>query len=431
VVENDGVGYFSFLHTLFHDHDLDFSDEYQAALDQHVGVYPTLIDVRTPTGLVANFFPVGPALLSAPGYLLALLLRPSGEPQYGIPFATAFALASLLFGLLALALSWILARRVAGEGPAAVAVVAVALATPFVYYLLYEPSYSHTFSAFAVGAFLLAWWRGRENRTAAGWLLLGLLGGLMALVRWQDGPLLAIALLDLPKARWRVLLLAPGALLALAPQLAVDRVLFGTWLPVRPAGQDLELWPGHYLQVLFASHHGLLVWSPVLIAAAAGYAFIRPNALRLAFAYALLVETIINGAAPDWWGGFAFGARRFLDLTPFFALGLAALAARVRPAWAWAAIAVLAAWNLVLMANFTYVIASDRDVGYLGLVAGQLPALGYLPRLFVQGEAVRALVAWPVLHRAFDPLWGLSLLLLQAACLAAAAWAAGFRPRRA
>ncbi|RIK27017.1 MAG: hypothetical protein DCC52_09745 [Chloroflexi bacterium] len=38
-----------------------------------------------------------------------------------------------------------------------------------------------------------------------------------------------------------------------------------------------------------------------------------------------LAESYINSVVNDWWGGEAFGARRFISLMPFFALGLAAL----------------------------------------------------------------------------------------------------------
>jgi hypothetical protein len=420
VVENDGVGYFVYLHSVVVDHDLDLTDEYTAAAAAGVQVWPGLVGQRTPTGMVADYFPVGAAILSLPLYLAALALQPSGEPQFGPPFTQAFALASLLYGLLALALAYRLGLAITGSAWAAgLGAVAAALATPFVYYLLYEPSYSHTFSAFAVAAFLLAWWTRREQRSTAGWLGLGLLGGLMAAVRWQDGPLLAIALLDLPRARWRVLLLAPGALVAFAPQLWVDLVIFGTWLPVRPAGQELTPLSGHYLEVLFSSYHGLFVWSPILLAAAAGIALLREKAFAVAAGYAFILETAINGAAPDWWGGYTFGMRRFLDLVPFAAVGMAALAVRLGPKLAALGAAAFTAWNLVLVANLTYVIKVDRDPGFMGLVAGQWTALRFLPNLLAQGAVVRSLAVGPLVHQPLDPFGGAVLLVLIAAVVAA------------
>jgi hypothetical protein len=424
VVAGDGVNYFAYLHSLVVDHDLDFRDEYRAARAAGISVDPTLTATPTATGLVANFQPVGSALMALPFYLAALALHPSGEPQFGRPFLAAFSLASLFYGLLALALSARLAWGSTGSRNAALAAAAVAaLTTPLVFYLLYEPSYSHTFSAFAVSAFVLVWWRGRPDRSVAGWLALGLLGGLLGLVRIQDAPLAAIALLDLPRARSRFWPFVPGFLVGFAPQLVVDHVLFGTWLPYRPPAFALSFWPGHYLDVLLSSHNGLLTWSPVFALAALGLVLLPDRRLALAALVAFAVELLIDGSAPDWSGGLSFGMRRFLDLLPFVVVGLTELVRRMHPWVSAIGGSLLALWNFVLVANFLYVIKVDRDVGYAGLVRGQLEALRHVPRLLAQGGVVRALLLWRPLHEPFEPGFGLLLLALEGACLLAAVYA--------
>jgi hypothetical protein len=434
-IENDGVGYFSFLHSLVLDHDLDFTDEYRAASAEHIAYYAPLLTTRTANGMLANFFPVGAAVISLPAYVATLAARPTGEPQFGVPFTASISLVSLLFGLIALVLAYRMAMALAGSAAALVGVVGAAAATPFLYYLLYEPSYSHTFSAGAVAAFVYVWWWRRDQRSALGWLALGLLGGLMGLIRYQDGPLLLIGLLDRPRRWWHLLLFFGGALIAFAPQLVIDQVLFGSLLPARPAGQDLQLFPGHYLDVLFSTRHGLFSWTPIALLAVAGFAFMRDRRLQLAFIYAFVVEVAIAGAAPDWYGGFSFGMRRFVSLTPFFALGLAALAQKVSTKVSWAAVSAFVAWNLLLMVNMTYVINSSADPGPVQLVVGQLKALPLLPHLVSQGAVGRALFFWPVLHLQFDPLYGFGLLLGEIACVAAALlalrWITASAPRAA
>ena len=115
VVENDGVGYFAYLHTAIVDHDLDFADEYAALERANITFYAPLFEVRTANGRLADFFPVGPALLASPAYLVALAIQSSGEPQYGPPFSWAFTLASFFYGLLALLLGYRLASSFAGR----------------------------------------------------------------------------------------------------------------------------------------------------------------------------------------------------------------------------------------------------------------------------------------------------------------------------
>ena len=438
VVQGDGVNYFAYLHSLAVDHDLDFRDEYRAAMLAGISVDPTLTATPTVTGLVANFQPVGAAVLAFPFYAAALAIHPSGVPQFGSGFVTAFTVASLFYGLLALALSARLAAASTGSRHAALAAAGIAvLTTPLAFYMLYDPSYSHTFSAFAVSAFVLVWWRGRERRSPAGWFALGLLGGLLGLIRIQDAPLAAIALIDLPRAgsqgpdetkflgvlqqAWPFV---PGLALAFGPQLLIEHTLFGTWLPYRPAAFAPSFWPGHYADVLVSTHNGLLTWSPVFALAALGLFLLPDRRLALAGLFAFAVELVIEGSAPDWWGGLSFGMRRFLDLLPFVVVGLAELARRAQPWVVALGGSLLAVWNLVLVANFLYVMRGDRNPTYAELFGGQVEALRYVPRLFAQGGAVRSLLLWRVLHEPFRPGFGLLLLALEAACLLVALWAA-------
>jgi hypothetical protein len=430
VIEGDGVGYYTYLHAVFVSHSLDFANEYSAAIASRTPLYLPLLTTRTAIGHLADFFPVGPAILSAPAYLIALGLHGSGEPQYGSPFVEAFSLASLLYGLIALGICYRLASAVAMNRRAAlIGVIGTTLATPLVYYLLADPSYSHTFSVFCVSAFLYAWWKG-PPRTYLGWFGLGLLGGLMALTRFQDGLLVAIVLIDFRRLRWPALLLIPGALLTFAPQLAIDQVQYGAWLPQRPPDQPLDLLHGNYFDVLFSSNNGLFIWTPVAIVAAAGFFFVKDRRLQVACAFAFVVELVIDGSIRDY-GGAAFGARRLLDLFPFAVVGVAAVAARIGPRSDWATIGVFCAWNLILIANFEYLVNASPDRGLARLLSGQVAALPHVPKLFAKGAVVRDLLLWGPAHTRFDPVGGFSMLVLEAACVAVAIVIATRRSRTA
>jgi hypothetical protein len=428
VIDGDGVGYYAYLHAALVSHSFDFGNEYSAAIASHVPLYLPLMSVRTPAGHLADFFPVGSAILSAPAYLVALVVHPSGEPQYGSPFVEAFTLASLLYGLIALAICYRLAAAIVVSRRAALmGVVGATVATPFVYYLLTEPSYSHTFSVFCVSAFLYVWWKG-PHRSIWSWFGLGLLGGLMAMTRIQDGLIAAIVLIDFRRFRWSALAFLPGLLIGFAPQLAADQVQFGDWLPHRFPGQVEDLFNGHYLNVLFSSRDGLFVWAPAAIVAAAGFYFVRDRRMQVACVLAFVVETLVIGAASDT-SGASFGPRRFLDLIPFAVVGIAAVAARIGPRFDWVAVGALCAWNLLLIASYEYVVGPSHATGYGALIRGQGSAVQYVPRLFAKGAVVRDLVLWAQAHTSFDPIRGVALFALEAACLAialaAAIWPGG------
>jgi hypothetical protein len=426
VIEGDGVGYYSFLHAIFVSHSLGFENEYAAARASGTPLYLPWVTNRE-NGHLTDFFPVGSAVLSSPAYLIALVFRPSGEPQYGAPFVQAFVLSSLLFGLLGLAFCYVISVSVVGDRRAAlVGVAAAVFATPLVYYLLSDPSYAHTFSVFAVSAFLYLWWLGPPV-SWRGWLALGVLGGIMAMTRFQDGALMLVLLVDVKKLRWPALALIPGVIIGFAPQLLVDQIQFGGWLPQRAPGQTLNPLNARYLEILFGSHEGLFIWTPAALLAGAGLFLIKERRLQLAALLALILEVLIIGSTPDP-SGASVGPRRFLELTPFAVVGFAGLAARVRPWVGNAGLVAVTAWNALLLANFEYLMAPG-DPGYRALTVGQIAAVQYLPRLLAKGVVVRDLLLPNQTHGAFAPLAGVTWLALEAVCVAAAVCVASRLPR--
>jgi hypothetical protein len=79
--------------------------------------------------------------------------------------------------------------------------------------------------------------------------------------------------------------------------------------------------------VLFSSRHGLFIWSPILILGCMGLpAFVkREKLLGLSLLLVLVFQLYLNSIVDDWWAGTGFGARRFDNCLPIFALGIAAV----------------------------------------------------------------------------------------------------------
>jgi len=78
--------------------------------------------------------------------------------------------------------------------------------------------------------------------------------------------------------------------------------------------------------VLFSVQKGVFFWSPLLLAAAAGYG-LRHGATRayaLGAAVVLAIDTYLIASWWDWQFGASYGHRGFIDVLPLFAIGLAA-----------------------------------------------------------------------------------------------------------
>jgi hypothetical protein len=397
LVGGDGVGYYAYLPSVILDRDLDFSNQYAALLPP--GHH--LLTARTPTGLSFNYWPIGPALLWLPFFLLAhglaLVLAAAGVAISldGIGYwHQAFVIAgNIACGGAALWLAFDAARRVARQASALWAVVAIACAGNLVYYMTAEASLAHAAAAFVVSLFFAVWLRTRGRRGPAHAAMLGALAGLVAVVRPQDVVLVVVPLAaelagsftSAPRHAWAkaaattcrdAVTTAVSAAAAYSPQFLVSATLYGTWW--RPP-QLYAGWHGvpqfasaspHFWSVLFSPESGLLVWHPIFALALLGALPLwrRDRTLAAALLVGVLAQTYVLGSWFDWAQGWSFGGRSFVSCLPLFAAGLAALtdatrhALAARPRARHALLAgtavVLVAANLLLAIEFRFDLAS-------------------------------------------------------------------------
>jgi hypothetical protein len=290
------------------------------------------------------------------------------------PYVMAACYASWAYGMAGLLLLHRALARFGGFGePApAWATAAVLWGTPLLYYVTLGPGFSHAVSLFVIT--LLLWltlrYRG-EELTLARAALLGAAGGLAALVREQDGLFLAVPALVIALDGWRerrafsalvrLVTVGAAAVIVFLPQLLAYRAINGRFGPSHLVARKMSFAGPHVLSVLFDPAHGLFVWAPLLLLAAAGLAFSVVRARRgdpvpLALAAALLLQIWINGSVESWTQAGAFGSRRFVGATPLLTWGLTALLATVLPRVDRRAVAagllVFAWWNVSLMVQF-------------------------------------------------------------------------------
>lgn len=384
---SDEIEYFSYLHSLWFDHDLNFLNEYQHFYDGNPTKYAQfkrdLIDKTEPaTGLPLNVAPMGSGLMWAPFFAVAdgvvHIARLTGSPVkadgYSAPYIWSITYASAIYGFLGLVLIYAVCRELFTRFASLLAVITVWLATPAFFYMYITPPMSHANSLFAVSLFVFIWYRTRKRRTLRGWLALGAAGGLMMLVREQDG---LFAIIPAVESAWfyvdclrnrdwakaRRLLVGNAVLLlttvvVFSPQLLAYKVLNGHFGPSKTVSQKLLLDAPFALPVLFSPQHGLFVWSPILIFAVAGLFFLfrRDKMLAVCLLAAFLTQVYVAGSFKTWSMAGSFGARRFVNSTVIFIIGLAALLSvankRVPRSALGGLAAVFIAWNLGLVVQF-------------------------------------------------------------------------------
>ena len=292
-----------------------------------------------------NPHPIGVALLMLPFFLVAHLLTlwsnlpPDGFSRY---YQMAAAVSGLVYGALGLALLQRQLARAFSDGVVLATLVSIAFGTNLFHYLTFDASYSHAYSFFLASAlvWLTATWHDQPTRSLAAQL--GLVAGLLVLVRHTNGLLWLIPLLygvgssvtvrqRLTLLRERigdVLTFAAVAGLCLLPQLLLYRSISGSWLifgAYQLYSQTFDFSRPDLLGVLFSVQKGLFFWSPLLLAGLAGFV-VMPPALRNFRLGSLLVLVALTYLIASWFHfGGSYGHRGFTDVLPLLALPLASI----------------------------------------------------------------------------------------------------------
>ncbi|HET9316205.1 MAG TPA: hypothetical protein VFQ51_11495 [Vicinamibacteria bacterium] len=363
-IGGDGNQYYILLRSPVLDLDLDFDNDFAG-----LGASP----VMSVQGESTSRMPIGAAVSWLPPFLLvhlfALATSALGAPWradgFGPLYQATITTATYVYVVAALVGLEAYLRRRHGAAIALLSTLGIFLATPLLYYATANPSMSHGVQAAAGIAFVLAWLWARESEERRRWVVTGLLGGLVCVVRPQDGVLLALPLLDLARRGRRALPVAPAFLAGPAAlgllQLVVWLKLYGLAFADVISGQSYVGHTASYpIDLMFSARHGLFTWTPLYLAAVLGWLLWARRDLWTAglaiVVFALAVA--VNGAMQDWWGSESFGQRRMLGLTPLFALGLGETLAFLRrrplllPAMA---LVALVAWNL----QFAYIFNSE------------------------------------------------------------------------
>jgi hypothetical protein len=397
----DSAAHVAYARSLLWDGDVDFHNDYRrlGMIDREEGIEfgAVVKETRKP----GNPFGIGSAFLWLPFLAAAALLAKlfaafgSGVSTNGFSTVTLLAvqLGTWTYALLSASLMSALLRdalRDLGSGARRAALVGALLGTPLLYYVVQLPSFSHACSMFTVALLLWLSLRWREHWTTKRAVLLGAALGLAGLVRVQD---LGFWVVPLFIAWWggamrtrrdigTAAVYSAAAALVFVPQLMAWASIYGSPWRVPQGEGFLQVPLGRLWHVMFSSHHGLMAWSPIVAVAVAGWVMLvrkRPTrGLGVALLAGFAIQWIANALPYDWWAGWSFGARRFVDCIPLFAVGLAAVAYRGRPARV--GIYVVAGANIVQWLRMgTRDLTGQGDPGWNELWGGGF--VSFLPRV--------------------------------------------------
>lgn len=384
ILQGDAVYYYVYLRSLVFDRDVDFRNDYALLYGS-----PESGAARrtTATGHALNVVSIGPAILWLPFFCVALaavwLLSAVGlyaGPIDGVaaPFQLSAGVAGVAYATLGAIFCFRSARRLYPEAAAFWGTLAAWLASPALYYSVISPAYSHSTSLFAGAGFACFWLSTRGDLGVRRFLAMGLLGGVAALVRWQDAIVLLLPALEvaavvrddarkMPAAITALAAMGLAGALVVLPQALAWRAMYGQSVVVPGRPGYIHWTSPKLLAVLLGHKHGLFYWTPAMLPAVAGLCWVarRDSLVGWGGMLVVLISIYVNGSA-DPGAGEAFGARRFVANTVFFSLGLAALAAAWRErrehAPVRAAATALVVYNFLLLVQYQAFMHGLRDL---------------------------------------------------------------------
>ena len=352
IAGGDPFGYYLYLPATFIHNDLDSLirttqarwDNYEPARKVLPG-QPLGIGEAHPVGegKYVSKYPMGVALLTSPFFAVAHLWAINSDQfaadGFSFPYAMVMQLSTLFFTFLGLFVLWKTLRLYYPEGIALITTLVIALATNLFFMTVYISYMAHPY-LFALYAILLyttiRWYRGPS---AGGAVLIGLLCGLIALIRPVHVICIFLPLLfglsDRNSLRERgqlfyrysreVILAAASMLLMGMLQLVYWKWLTGSWLFYSYVGETFDFSKPEIWRGLFSFRNGWLIYSPVMFLAIAGlYALRRQKDLLWPLAVMLPLHLYITYSWWCWYYINGFGSRPMIDLYALLAFPLAA-----------------------------------------------------------------------------------------------------------
>jgi hypothetical protein len=296
----------------------------------------------SPEGIVCEKTSMGLAFLYMPFYLIAVLYtKMAGLPndEYSSPFMLALNVSAIFY----LALGLIFLRKILllffSDKVTALGISIVFLGSNLLFYSAYDGPMSHVyvFSLISIFIWLLISWQKRQRWNTS--LLLGLITGLLTLIRPSTALIFVFVLFFffynrqssvqsfklLMKNIKQVGLAFIVIILVWVPQMLYWKYATGSWLYFSYAGEKFFFNNPLIHLGFFSYRNGWLMYSPVMIFSIIGMFFLRGmlKQFRLAIIIYFLISIYVIFSWWCWWW-VGLGIRAMIELYPVLAIALCA-----------------------------------------------------------------------------------------------------------
>lgn len=298
---------------------------------------------KTVTGKSVTKMTMGLAVLYVPFFLTAHELAvPLGYAPdgYSKPYRIALIFSSVFYAILGFWLLIKLLRRYFARSTIALTLLAIGLGTNLFFYTTFEPPMSHAYNFSLIAAFIYAVDSWVRKQSWGNSLLIGLVGGLIILVRPSNGivlimfPLWQVASFSSLRDRLKlfiqkslkIVLIVILVCLIFLPQLIYWKYVTGSYFYYSYGEERFFFNDPAFVKGLFSYRKGWLLYTPIMAFALIGIIvlFFRHRN----FFWPVVIYTFLNLYIVlswwCWWYGGGFGHRAMIDSYAVLSIPLAA-----------------------------------------------------------------------------------------------------------
>lgn len=340
IINHDIIFYYEYLPAAFIHKDMSLS----FAAEDPAFYKDKIWGKKTRTGRWVSGMTMGLAVLYAPFFLAAHgLAGTMGYPAdgYSIPYRFALVLSSVVYAMLGFWLLLKLLRKYFARNAIAVSLLAIGLGTNLYFYTTIAPATSHAYSfcLFAAFIFVVDSWVVKPSWGNSA--LIGLIGGLIILVRITNGLIFILlplwyvnswsAFVDRFKfflhESLKSCLIVLLACLVFLPQIIYWKYVTGYYFYNSYGDQGVFYFNDPvFLKGLFSYQKGWLVYTPVMTFALLGIIvlFFRHRKFFWPIAVFTMLNLYIVWSWWCWWYGGGFGQRALIESYALLSIPLTA-----------------------------------------------------------------------------------------------------------
>lgn len=335
VINNDMISYYGYLPAFFIYQDMSLSFKDEPGFLYHDKVWGLEMPnkrnlIRMSMGLS---FMYAPFFISAHGYLF---VKGGDRSGYSDNYEIALLMSSLFYSILGLVFLRKLLKLFFNDYLTALVILIIGMGTNLYNYATVEACMSHAYLFCLINVFILAVIKWYQNPVLKWSVLIGLLIGLISLIRpthiliflffflykivnWVG---IKERLVFYFKYKYQLVLLFICCFCIWIPQLSYWKYVTGNWLFFSYVGSTFYFLKPHIIDGLFSFRKGWLLYTPLMCLSIAGFIVMRKRIPDLFFATLVffLLSLYVIFSWWCWWYGGSFGQRPMIDLYGLLAI---------------------------------------------------------------------------------------------------------------